>query len=65
MSIRLCGTTKDECVINIIHLHIWHQQLDMYHHVTKVIETATTYREVHDIINEHVSDKKGFSMKKG
>jgi hypothetical protein len=36
----------------------------MYHHVTKVIELATTYRQVHDIINEHVSDKKGFSMKK-
>jgi hypothetical protein len=58
--IKLCGTTKDEFVINKTHLHMWHQQLDMYHHVTMVIEAVATYCQVHDIINEHVSEKKVF-----
>jgi hypothetical protein len=36
----------------------------MYQHATTVIEAVATYCQVHDIINEHVSVKKGFSMKK-
>jgi hypothetical protein len=62
--IRLCGTTKDELVIHIIQLHIQHQQLYMYHHVTKATEGATTYHQVHDIINEEASDRKGSFMKR-
>jgi hypothetical protein len=36
----------------------------MYHYVTKVMEGTTTYCQVHNIINDEASDRKGFYMKR-